>query len=97
MAEQEHNGCEMYLEAGRMIYVMYHDKRDEFTFCIITSLMRYKHQLPTTVLMAQQCGALFQDIQLCGQCAGHLQRHLLQLRQTYTQLLPHLLFFFPEI
>ena len=62
MAEQEHNGCEMYLEAGRMIYVMYHDKRDEFTFCIITSLMRYKHQLPTMVLMAQQCGALFQDI-----------------------------------
>lgn len=29
-AEQDHNSCEMYLEEGRMIYVMNHDKRDEF-------------------------------------------------------------------
>lgn len=62
MAEQEHKGCEMYLEAGRMIYVMNHDKRDEFTFCILTSLMRYKRQLPTAVPVAQQCDALFRDL-----------------------------------
>lgn len=29
-AGQDHNNCEMYLEEGRMIYVMNHDKRDEF-------------------------------------------------------------------
>lgn len=62
MAEQEHNCCEMYLETGRMIYVMNHDKRDEFTFCIIASLMQYKHQFPTTVPAAQWCDALFQDL-----------------------------------
>lgn len=45
-----------------MIYVMNHDKRDEFTFCIIASLMRYKHQLPTAVPVAQQCDALFRDL-----------------------------------
>lgn len=62
MAEQEYNCCEMYLETGRMIYVMNHDKRDEFTFCIITSLMQYKHQFPTTVPAAQRRDALFQDL-----------------------------------
>lgn len=61
-AEQEHNSCEMHLEAGRMIYVMNHDKHDEFTFCIITSLRWYKYELPTMVLVAQQCDALFQDL-----------------------------------
>lgn len=29
-AEQDHNSCEMYLDEGRMIYVMNHDKHDEF-------------------------------------------------------------------
>lgn len=65
-AEQEPNSCEMHLEAGRMIYGMNHDKHGEFTFCIITSLRWYKHELPTMVLVAQQCDPLFQDYSSVG-------------------------------
>jgi len=97
MAEQEHNGCEMYLEAGRMIYVMNHDKRHELTFFIITSLMQYKHSFLLQCWRLSNVMLYLKILQLCGRCGGDLQCHLLQLRHTYTQLLPHLLFFFPEI
>lgn len=39
----------------------------------------------------------FKIFQLCAQCTGDLQCHLIQLRHKYIQLLPLLLFFFLEI
>lgn len=89
MAEQGHNGCEMYLEASRMIYVMNYDKRDEFTFCIITSLRWYKHQLPAMVAaVAQQCDALFQDLTaLWAVCL--VSTVSVTFSETHTELLSH--------